>query len=70
MKIDRLILGEYQTNCYVVRRDEQATDCLIIDTGLDSGPLLKFLEDNKLTPAAVVITHGHVDHIAGVEALR
>jgi glyoxylase-like metal-dependent hydrolase (beta-lactamase superfamily II) len=33
-------------------------------------PLLKFLERGKLTPAAVILTHGHIDHIAGVEALR
>jgi glyoxylase-like metal-dependent hydrolase (beta-lactamase superfamily II) len=70
MKIDRLVLGEYQTNCYVARISEQANDCLVIDTGLDVRELLEFLEINKLTPAAVVITHGHVDHIAGVEELR
>ena len=38
MQIDRLILGDFQTNCYVVRRDEAAVDCLIVDpprSGLD-----------------------------------
>jgi len=70
MKIDRLILGEYQTNCYVVRLSEQAKDCLIIDTGLDAGPLLEFLDEHKLNPIACVITHGHIDHIAGIEKLR
>jgi glyoxylase-like metal-dependent hydrolase (beta-lactamase superfamily II) len=53
-----------------VRTSEQATDCLVIDTGLDAGPLLEFLDKHKLNPIAVIITHGHVDHIAGVEALR
>jgi glyoxylase-like metal-dependent hydrolase (beta-lactamase superfamily II) len=69
MKIDRLILGEFETNCYIVRTSEQATDCLIIDTGLDAGPLLEFLDKHKLNPIAVILTHGHVDHIAGVDAL-
>ncbi|MFH1371220.1 MAG: MBL fold metallo-hydrolase [Planctomycetota bacterium] len=70
MKIDRLVLGEFETNCYVLRSDKQATECLIIDTGLDVGPLLAFLEQHKLSPDAVVLTHGHIDHIAGVDTLR
>ncbi len=70
MQIDRLVLGEFETNCYVLRNNEQTKDCLIIDTGLDVGPLLAFLEQHKLAPDAVVLTHGHIDHIAGVDALR
>jgi hydroxyacylglutathione hydrolase len=70
MKIDRLVLGEFETNCYILRSSDKATDCLIIDTGLDVRELLTFLEDNKLMPKALVITHGHIDHIAGVEKLR
>jgi glyoxylase-like metal-dependent hydrolase (beta-lactamase superfamily II) len=70
MKIDRLVLGEFQTNCYVLRVSDKAADCLIIDTGLDVRELLALLEHNKLTPAALIITHGHIDHIAGVEILR
>ncbi len=70
MKIDRLILGEFQTNCYVVRRDESATDCLIVDAGLDAGDLIRFIKQHELHPVAVVLTHGHADHIVGLAALR
>jgi hydroxyacylglutathione hydrolase len=70
MKIDRLILGDYETNCYVLRDSGKMTDCLIIDTGLDAGPLMDFLEEHKLNPIALIITHGHADHIGGVEPLR
>jgi glyoxylase-like metal-dependent hydrolase (beta-lactamase superfamily II) len=70
MKIDRLVLGEFETNCYIVRLNDSAADCLIIDAGLDAPQLLVFLEKHKLEPAALVITHGHIDHIAGIEKLR
>jgi hydroxyacylglutathione hydrolase len=70
MKIDCLILGGYQTNCYVLRKDNAAQDCLIIDPGLEADELLEFLDGQKLNPLAVVLTHGHIDHIAGVTALR
>jgi len=78
MKVDRLILGAYQTNCYVLRKSETAKtcsersrrDCLIVDAGLGPGQLIGFLKEHKLNPVAVVLTHGHIDHIAAVSALR
>ena len=70
MKIDRLILGEYQTNCYILRNNTAAKNCLIIDTGLEAGELIDFLAEHKLNPVAVVLTHGHADHIVGLDALR
>jgi len=70
MKIDQLILGAYETNCYILRKSEKARDCVVIDAGLEAGKLIDFLGEHKLNPAAVVLTHGHVDHIAGVGVLR
>lgn len=70
MKIDCLVLGAFQTNCYVLRAGETAKDCLIIDTGLEAGELVGFLQRHNLKPVAVVLTHGHADHIAGLIELR
>jgi len=70
MKIDRLILGSFETNCYILRETEAAKDCLIIDTGLEADGLVDFLARHKLNPVAVVLTHGHIDHVTGVVALR
>jgi hydroxyacylglutathione hydrolase len=70
MKIDFFVLGAYQTNCYILRRNETAKDCLIVDIGLEPGELIDFLERDKLNPIAVILTHGHADHITGLVTLR
>jgi glyoxylase-like metal-dependent hydrolase (beta-lactamase superfamily II) len=69
MKTDCLVLGEFETNCYVVRRDESGQQCVVIDPGLGADKLLRFLEAGELAVAAVILTHGHIDHIAAVDAL-
>ena len=70
MKIDRFVLGAYQTNCYILRDNAAAKDCLLVDTGLEADELIDFLRAHKLNPVAVVLTHGHADHITGLAALR
>ena len=46
MDIKTFILGDYQTNSYCLTADASATDCLIIDTGLQSEPLIEYLKKN------------------------
>lgn len=70
MKIEHLILGSYETNCYIVRDNETAKDCLIVDTGLEAGGLIEFLQSQELNPVSAVFTHGHADHITGIPLLR
>ena len=70
MKIKHLILGQYENNCYVLRKSSDEKKCLIIDTGLENAPLLNYLSENNLEPIAIVFTHGHIDHIAGLLQLR
>jgi len=70
MKIDCVIVGEYQTNCYILRADSEAKQCLLIDAGLEPSGLIGFLEKELLNPVAIVLTHGHIDHTAAVSVLR
>lgn len=70
MDIERFILGDFQTNCYVVRRDESAGACLVIDPGFDSGEVVAALVRDQLDCVAVLLTHGHADHIVGLDAVR
>lgn len=70
MEIEHLILGSYETNCYILRESETAKDCLIIDTGLEAAALIEFLQSQELNPVSAVFTHGHADHITGIPLLR
>lgn len=70
MKIHTFVLGDYGTNCYCLRSTESAKDCLIIDAGLDADKLINALVQKQLNPLALILTHGHIDHIAGVNDLR
>jgi glyoxylase-like metal-dependent hydrolase (beta-lactamase superfamily II) len=70
MNIETLVLGDFQANCYCVRTDEKARECLLIDPGMNPEPLIRFLDHEGLTPEMIVLTHGHVDHIGGVETVR
>ena len=55
--------GLLQCNCYVLAQRPGA-DALIVDPGQRAmGPLRQILDQNRLTPAAVLLTHGHIDHI-------
>jgi hydroxyacylglutathione hydrolase len=52
-----------QCNCYVLA-PKQGADAIVVDHGQRAmAPLRKILDENRLTPAAVLLTHGHVDHM-------
>ena len=50
-------------NCYVLAH-RPGSDAIVVDPGQRAmGPLRRILDENRLTPAAVLLTHGHIDHI-------
>lgn len=67
-KIHTLSLGAYQTNCYIVHA-ENAETCAIIDPGYAPDRILAKIHELGLTVDAVLLTHGHFDHVGGVEAI-
>ncbi|MGI6216031.1 MAG: MBL fold metallo-hydrolase [Coriobacteriales bacterium] len=64
MEIKLSQVGPLATNCYMVFDD---TACIIVDPGYDADTILKMLDGRK--PDAIVITHGHMDHIGALPDL-
>lgn len=60
-------LGDYQTNCYIVRSD---ASCWIVDVGFEPELLLERVRDLAVPVEVIVLTHAHVDHIAGLFEAR
>ncbi|HHN78942.1 MAG TPA: MBL fold metallo-hydrolase [Phycisphaerales bacterium] len=71
--IETFSLGPYQTNCYIVRgipRDGEQEKCWVADVGFEPEPMLDRLETLGLIPEAFILTHAHLDHIAGLFEAR
>lgn len=68
LQIDCLVLGGYQVNCYIVR-PEGSDHCVVIDPGFEPETILRFLQEQELTADAILLTHGHFDHVGAVMEL-
>jgi hydroxyacylglutathione hydrolase len=67
--VDRYELGPIGTNCYVVRASRGADEAVVVDPGGDAAELRLELARVGASVAAILITHGHWDHLGGVADL-
>lgn len=65
--IKKLIVGALQTNCYIIYNNEK--DCIIVDPGAQGQKINKYIVENELNPLAILLTHGHFDHIGAADYL-
>ena len=68
MKINHYVVGMVQTNCYIVINQE-TKECFIIDPGASSEKIAEKVMQDGLTPVAILLTHGHFDHVGGAKTL-
>ena len=66
--IRTLPLGSYQTNCYILWAESSHT-CAVIDPGDEADQVIAALDGLGLSVDAVLLTHGHFDHVGAVKEL-
>ena len=64
MNINKMVVGELETNCYLIEKDN---NCLIIDPGAEYENIKQFIKDKNLI--GILITHNHFDHIGCINNL-
>lgn len=64
-----LPVGILQCNCSIFG-DEQTHEAIVVDPGDEISRITQILDQHQLKVKAIVITHGHIDHVAGAHKLR
>ncbi|MGE5672917.1 MAG: MBL fold metallo-hydrolase [Mycobacterium leprae] len=62
-------LGDFGTNCYIIACTETG-ECAVVDPGVPDSWVAETVAANGLKPVAILLTHGHLDHIGGVAAVK
>ena len=68
MELKTFPIGSLQTNCYMVWEDGSDT-CILIDPGYEPELLLEQVRLQRKTLEAILLTHGHFDHVGGVKPI-
>lgn len=69
LRVEQLSLGPIGTNCYVVTGEGSTSDAVVVDPSGDAAEIRLLLARAGKTCAAILVTHGHWDHLVGVADL-
>lgn len=72
IKVKQLVLNPFQENTYII--NDETGEAVIVDPGCytqsDIDMVKKHIDSNHLTVKYMILTHGHIDHILGIESLK
>lgn len=69
MEITKYVVGPVMTNCYFVA-NKDTKEALIVDPGDEANLLIDRITLSELKPVAILLTHGHFDHVGAVSELK
>ena len=69
IQVKEFTFNHFQTNCYVLW-DEATRECAIVDPAAEASyedaQVTQYIEEQHLSPSYILLTHAHVDHVAGL----
>ncbi len=68
MRIDTIVVGPFDVNSYLISNQKDSS-VVIVDPGADEKKIINHIDKSGLNPRAILLTHGHGDHIAAVKPL-
>ena len=72
INIQKFVFNPFQVNTYVL--SDESNECVIIDPGCSDGveslQLMDYFKNNGLKPVRILLTHTHIDHVIGCNALE
>jgi glyoxylase-like metal-dependent hydrolase (beta-lactamase superfamily II) len=69
LRLGKVVSLPFDENTYIAHLADRR-DCLVFDPGFEPGKIVEYVDRHELTPAAILCTHGHSDHIGGNAALK
>ena len=64
----KMVLGPVETNVYIAF-NKDTLECVVVDPSDNASAIINVIEENKLKPTAILLTHGHFDHIMAAPVL-
>ncbi len=69
MKLNSVVVGQFQTNCYIIG-NKKTSGGIIIDPGDEAENILKIVDENKYIIENILLTHAHIDHIGACGKIK
>ncbi|OEF96331.1 MBL fold metallo-hydrolase [Desulfuribacillus alkaliarsenatis] len=70
MIIHKFPIGPVEANCYIVAKEKNSEGFIVDPGGLELNQIIQTIEEDNIKVTHILLTHGHFDHILGIDELR